>query len=53
MILLVTNEVQLEPIEYYSLTFGIREIEKGRKYNDTCLAEIDFNIENMGYIFGE
>jgi hypothetical protein len=46
-------EVQLEPIEYYSLTFGIREIEKGRKYNDTCLAEIDFNIENMGYIFGE
>ena len=32
--------------------FKVDEIKKGEKYNDTCIAEVDYYIENIGWLFG-
>ena len=33
--------------------FEVRELYKGSKYSDTCLAELDFFIDKQGLLFGE
>lgn len=41
--------------EYKTFSNGyvfISKISKGKKYNDTCLAEIDFYNEKTGWLFG-
>lgn len=41
--------------EYKTFSNGyifVSKISKGKKYSDTCLAEIDFYNEEMGWLFG-
>ena len=46
-------EVQLIPVDLYLITFSVDEIQRGNKYSDTCIAELDFNVVNGGWLFGE
>ena len=46
-------EVQLIPVDLYLITFSVDEIQRGNKYSDTCIAELDFNVVNDGWLFGE
>jgi len=36
--------------DYFSVAFT--DIYKGEKYNDTCLAELDFYVDEKGWFFG-
>lgn len=33
-------------------SFTVQNVYGGEKYNDTCIAEVDYYIENIGWLFG-
>lgn len=40
-------------LDWAEFGFSVKEIFKGQKYNDTCVAELDFLCEDGSWLFGE
>lgn len=52
---LTTNEMNYQIVDYKSFSNGyifVSKIIQGAKYNDTCIAELDFYNEKTGWVFG-
>ena len=47
------QDKNLEPqiIHWIDYGFYVKELYKGKKYNDTCIAELDFQSEDGNWIF--
>ena len=47
------KDKNLEPqiINWIDYGFYVKEFYKGKKYNDTCIAELDFQSEDGNWIF--
>lgn len=41
------------PNHPYAIASGVKKIYKGTKYNDTCMAELNFICSDGNYLFGE
>lgn len=46
------STIQIPKEKIYSVTFSCTQLYKGKKYNDTCLAEFDLYNKNVGWFFG-
>lgn len=46
------STIQIPKEKIYSVTFSCTQLYKGKKYNDTCLAEFDLYNKNVGWLFG-
>ena len=46
------STIQIPKEKIYSVTFSCTQLYKGKKYNDTCLAEFDLYNKNIGWLFG-
>ena len=46
------STIQIPKEKIYSVTFSCIQLYKGKKYNDTCLAEFDLYNKNIGWLFG-
>jgi len=40
-------------LEFNSFTLKTSDVFKGKRFNDTCIAEFDFNEIEIGWLFGE
>ena len=50
---LVDNILGWQFIETDDKGFSVREIYRGEKYNDTCIAEFNIYTEEYGWLFGD
>ncbi|GHV57531.1 hypothetical protein AGMMS49579_23520 [Spirochaetia bacterium] len=53
MIILSDNTLIYQIIETENEVLSVRNLYKGDKYNDTCLAEYNVFLEGFGWLFGD